>query len=180
MESAFEPTRKSVRDPKMAPLKLWRVCARDYAATAFSGQGAADHPGRWNGRGTRVVYLSESLAGATLEWFAYALNARPGREYVYFEVSASSEQVLELENQSLPEDWNTYPHPVSTQAIGDGWVQSDASTLLRVPSVLVPESFNVLFNPQHPQAAKLTWGEPRALWFDGRLQQLVDLARAGN
>ncbi len=159
-------------------LKLWRVCAKDYAATAFNGQGAADHPGRWNGRGTRLVYLSESLAGATLEWFAYALNAKPGREYVYFEVSALPEDVLELQTQSLPQDWNSYPHPVSTQALGDEWIQSKASVLLRVPSVLVPESHNFLLNPLHPNFAQLTWSEPRALWLDGRLRRLVDLARA--
>jgi len=158
-------------------LKLWRVCARDYATTAFNGQGAADHPGRWNGRGTRLVYLSESLAGATLEWFAYALNAKPGREYVYFEVSAPTEAVLELEPQSLPQDWNLYPHPVSTQAIGDEWVARSASLLLRVPSVLVPESYNFLLNPQHLSFSQLTWSEPRALWLDGRLRRLVDLAR---
>jgi RES domain-containing protein len=158
-------------------VKLWRVCARDYAATAFNGQGAANHPGRWNGRGTRLVYLSENLAGATLEWFAYALNAKPGREYVYFEVSAPSEAVLELEPQSLPEDWNLYPHSVSTQAIGDDWVKSNASLLLRVPSVLVPESYNLLLNPQHPSFSQFSWSEPRALWLDGRLRRLVDLAR---
>ncbi|MFN3391928.1 MAG: RES family NAD+ phosphorylase [Meiothermus ruber] len=158
-------------------LTLWRVCARDYASTAFNGEGAALHPGRWNGRGTRMVYLSECLSGATLEWFAYALNAKPGREYVYFEVSAPPEAVLELEPGSLPEDWNLYPHPVSTQEIGDEWVKSNASLLLRVPSVLVPESYNFLLNPQHPHFPQLSWSEPRALWLDGRLRRLVERAR---
>lgn len=166
-------------EPSVTPLKLWRVCARDYAATAFTGQGAFDHPGRWNGRGTRVVYLSESLAGATLEWFAYALTARPGREYVYFEVTVTGEPLLELEMDSLPDTWKEYPHSRGTQSLGDRWVASGASALLRVPSVLLPQSYNVLFNPEHPQAAQLSWGEPRPLWFDPRLRQVVDLARVG-
>jgi RES domain-containing protein len=160
------------------PLRLWRVCAKDYAATAFTGQGAADHPGRWNSRGTRLVYLSEHLAAATLEWFAYALNAKPGREYVYFEGRAMTHQVLELSPKDWPEDWNAFPHPVSTQSIGDEWVRRNASPLLRVPSVLVPESFNYLLNPAHSEAIALEWSEPRALWLDGRLRRLVDLARS--
>jgi RES domain-containing protein len=37
----------------------------------------------------------------------------------------------------------------ATQAIGDRWLSEKRSLLLQVPSVLVPETWNVLVNPLH-------------------------------
>jgi RES domain-containing protein len=62
-----------------------------------------------------------------------------------------------------PEDLN------ATQAIGDRWLSERRSLLLQVPSVLVPETWNVLLNPQHSEANLLkitvTYEHP----FDSRL-----------
>lgn len=162
-----------------APLVVWRVSALKHAATAFSGEGAALHPGRWNGRGTRVVYASESLAVAMLEWLSYALNSRLGEPYVYFETHLLPESVLELHPSSLPPDWNALPHPASTQDLGDAWVEGGDSAVLRVPSVVVPRAFNYLLNPGHPDFARVTWSDPQPLSFDSRLERLVEQARRG-
>lgn len=43
----------------------------------------------------------------------------------------------------------------ATRAIGDQWLAVRAAALLRVPSVLIPETFNWLLNPVHPDAARL-------------------------
>jgi hypothetical protein len=56
---------------------------------------------------------------------------------------------------ALPEDWKADPPPVSTQHIGDEWLASKQNGLvLRVPSTITGE-WNALFNPEHPQAAKV-------------------------
>ena len=44
-----------------------------------------------------------------------------------------------------------------------------ASALLRVPSAIVPESFNVLLNPLHPDAAKVVVVDYREWPWDRRL-----------
>jgi len=41
--------------------------------------------------------------------------------------------------------------------------------VLRVPSVLVPEEFNYLFNPSHPDAKQLVEGPSRKWQLDQRL-----------
>jgi RES domain-containing protein len=38
-----------------------------------------------------------------------------------------------------------------SQSIGDRWLSGERSLLLEVPSVLVPETWNVLVNPQHSE-----------------------------
>jgi len=42
-----------------------------------------------------------------------------------------------------------------TRAIGDGWLRDGRSVLLRVPSAVVPETFNVLLNTSHAQAGRI-------------------------
>lgn len=57
----------------------------------------------------------------------------------------------------LPEDWNCYPYPVSTQHLGSAWLQSIEKALLIVPSAAVPaglESIRVV-NPLHPDSKAL-------------------------
>ena len=53
----------------------------------------------------------------------------------------------------LPPDWRTNLHV--TQAIGDKWLRERRSLLLEVPSILVPETSNLLVNPLHPSITRL-------------------------
>ena len=46
-------------------VRVWRICKRAHAA--FDGEGARLAGGRWNRRGTRMVYASGSLSLAALE-----------------------------------------------------------------------------------------------------------------
>lgn len=55
-----------------------------------------------------------------------------------------------LRPDQLPEDWMAYPHPESTQAIGDRWVNSGETPGLAVLSVLAPQESNPVLNPMHP------------------------------
>jgi len=46
-------------------LRVWRLCKR--AHSAFDGEGSRLAGGRWNRRGTRMIYTSGSLSLAALE-----------------------------------------------------------------------------------------------------------------
>jgi RES domain-containing protein len=54
------------------------------------------------------------------------------------------------------------------QAIGDDWVASRRSVVLRVPSVLVPAEYTFLLNPEHPDFSKLHIGKAVPFQFDRR------------
>jgi len=41
--------------------------------------------------------------------------------------------------------------------------------VLRVPSIVLPEQDNLVFNPLHPDASKLQPVDHRSFSFDGRL-----------
>ncbi len=56
-----------------------------------------------------------------------------------------------------------------TQAVGDDWLRKGQSCFLDVPSVLVPETRNVIVNPLHPEAVHLAILQVYQHAFDIRL-----------
>ncbi len=54
-------------------------------------------------------------------------------------------------------------------AFGTEWAQESATALLVVPSVLIPEETNVLINPAHRDAKKITARALRQFVYDPRL-----------
>jgi RES domain-containing protein len=40
---------------------------------------------------------------------------------------------------------------------------------IHVPSVIIPEEFNILLNPKHAGHSGVDWSEPRPFRFDPRL-----------
>jgi RES domain-containing protein len=59
--------------------------------------------------------------------------------------------------------------PDDPRAIGDAWIESRRSAVLRVPSWIVLESYHVLINPAHPDALSIQLGSVRPFQFDLRL-----------
>ncbi|WP_394700194.1 RES family NAD+ phosphorylase [Breoghania sp.] len=66
-------------------------------------------------------------------------------------------------------DWSNSPAPESTKIIGDRWIASGSSPVLRVPGVIVPDECNYLLNPQHSDFAAITIGSSRRFCIDPRL-----------
>jgi len=110
--------------------------------------------GRWHTRGHRVVYCSESPAAALLEilvHFEIDVRDLPTR-YRLLKLHTSDNLHVEVA-PDLPVDW--LERTDLTRATGDRWLQTGRSPLLRVPSAVVPETFNVLLNPEHRQAGQV-------------------------
>lgn len=153
----------------MAMLTLWRLTKEEYADVAFTGEGARRYGGRFNSKGTPVVYTAESLPLALLEALVSLTDYEDLFRYVFFRIELAGEHVEQLDASKLPEGWDARPPgPVSRQ-IGDAWLQNARSLALRIPSVVVPYSFNYLLNPAHPAFQAIEVGEAEELPVDRRL-----------
>jgi RES domain-containing protein len=144
----------------------WRLLPRKHQRDAFSGEGARIAAGRWNARGTRAVYLSGSVSLAALETLLHAGRAALTMPFVIFRVEIPDD--LEIESilaDKLPNNWRQQPAPDSTRRLGSEWVARGAAVALRLPSVLVPEEYNLLLNPSHPDFAKLRISKPQVFTF---------------
>ena len=149
-------------------ISAWRITKEVHAKSAFSGEGARLYGGRWNSRGTAVIYTAESQSLAVLEILVHLDSPELLKNYVLFEVTIHSSHVEVLDLAALPRDWKANPVPEEVQAIGDEWVRSRRSAVLRVPSTLVPSECSFLLNPAHPDFQKMHMGKPLPFQFDLR------------
>lgn len=147
----------------------WRLLKTKYASDAFSGEGARLYGGRWNSRGTRIVYLAESISLAVLEILVHLQAPAVLSAYSLISVSYTEDQVVTLPETDLPPGWDKDPVTDETRQIGDEWASSHSSLFLRLPSAIIPQEYNLLLNPQHVQFSGVEIGEPVRFRFDPRL-----------
>lgn len=153
---------------------LWRIATdtRDYQADDLSGMGAKLTGGRWNDVGVPLLYTSTSRALACLETVVHlgAMGLPLNRYLVEIVVPDEIWAAARIETPaSLPVGWDAGPAGQTSIALGSAWARSKSSLLLVVPSVIVPEESNVLVNPEHPDAARLTARKLRKWLYDARL-----------
>jgi RES domain-containing protein len=151
-------------------ITAWRIVRASYAATAFDGEGARRFGGRWNSKGTRIVYTAGSQALAILELLVHLESEDLLRHYRLIPVTFHDTLVETLALKSLPANWRRRPTPTSVRSIGDQWVSSNRSFVLEVPSVIVPDESNYLISAQHPDCDRLSIGKPQPFRFDRQLK----------
>ena len=137
---------------------VWRIAveAPTYPANDLSGTGAKMTGGRWNSKGTPVVYSASNIALATLETVHYLRSGTlPFNRYLVRIDIPHDVWTARLTLDPLPGGWDAIPAGLSARTAGDDWIVNRASALLLVPSVIVPDEFNVLINPQHADAASV-------------------------
>lgn len=144
-------------------LKTYRVIKKEFL-NAPHGEGAFKFGGRWNRSGEVVIYSSETKALATLEILVNIQIAKDLKFYV-MAINIPNNIVKEtIHLNSLPKKWRTYPS--TTVAIGSEWIRNAKSCVLKIPSVIIPEEFNYLINPNHEDYKKIKISEPRKFCFD--------------
>jgi len=146
------------------PVRLYRVCRAKHAR--LDGYGAMLVGGRWNSPGRAVVYLAESVSLAVVENLVHM--AREDFPTEYLVVSASLPESVSLRTEAeLRED---FPLAEATCCeLGDYWLESGMSAVLKVVSRVVPSEHNFLLNPQHPDFAAIEADDPVHFRFDPRL-----------
>lgn len=154
-------------------MKVYRIEREKYLETTLSGIGASMTKGyRWNSFNTKLVYTAESRALATLEVSVHLdLSEDLPTDRFYVEIEIPDEiTVLEVNIEDLPSDWDAKPPTLTTQIIGDDFVFQNEAAVLKVPSSIVPQEFNYLINPNHPDARSIKVISQTSMKFDSRFK----------
>ena len=146
----------------------WRIVKAPHADRAFTGEGAWRTGGRWNSPGVPMVYASEHKSLAVLEILVH-LDPQDVSHHQTFRLAFDKALVERLPGERLPPGWREEMPARAARGVGDTWVRENRSAVLAVPSVLIPEEFNFLFNPNHPDFRKLKIEKPTDFVFDPRL-----------
>ena len=144
---------------------LWRISRhRD-----LSGIGGLKAAGRWHYSGQPVVYLSENPASALLEVCVHTAANNVPPNFNLLKVEGPHVEVPAAAREDLPADWQSQLD--ATRDLGSRWLRRNESVLLKVPSAIVPQTSNFLFNPLHSDASAFRIVEVLMYPFDTRIKE---------
>ncbi len=150
-------------------MEAFRLSREKYAST-LSGKGAALKGARWNSIGVEIIYTASNRSLAMAEVAVHLTLATIPDDYViltiYLPDNISAQKLTEAD---LPPDWNTFPHPAATQAVGDKCVTENKYCVLQIPSAVTKGDYNLLINPHHKEFSKVKVIETEKFPFDTRI-----------
>lgn len=154
-------------------LVLWRIAAdtAKYKADDLTGAGSANSGGRWNKIDVPAVYCATSISLACMETVVH-LNTLPfNRFLIRIEVpDLVAKSAITHTVSALPVGWDAEPAGHESIQLGTAWLQGGSTSLMYVPSIIVPEEQNVVINPAHPESAKITAVKVRKWTYDPRFK----------
>jgi RES domain-containing protein len=132
-------------------MDLWRISK----FPSLDGEGGRLYAARWNSAGAPIVYLAASPPGALIEVLVHLEMKDATLPPTYTLLRISVPEALRISSLKVPEGDAWKRNEAISRALGDAWLKSRRSALARVPSAILPETYNYLLNPLHPDAAKI-------------------------
>lgn len=150
-------------------MEAYRLSKQIYAS-ALSGKGAAIKGARWNSIGVEIIYTASNRSLAMAEIAVhFSLATLPG-DYKMVTIHIPDDISLQkLNPPDLPADWNAFPHPTTTQAIGDQFIADSKFCVLQIPSAVTQGDYNLLINPNHTDFKRIKIIEIENFPFDKRI-----------
>lgn len=148
---------------------VYRLSKEKYS-NDLSGAGAELSGGRWNHKGTRILYTSDSRALCTAEIAVHFPVGLIPKDYHLITIEIPDQiKIQELDIRLLSDSWRDFPYSGVTQEIGEEFILKGENLVLKVPSAVVQGDFNYLINPNHKdlKEIKIIGAEPFS--FDKRL-----------
>jgi RES domain-containing protein len=144
---------------------VYRISALKYANSIQ----ASGIEARWNRKGQKVIYTSESRSLACLENVVHRSQRGLGGLFKILVIEVPDDLKTEItEKKLLPEGWNRFDKYRVCQEIGSAWFISGKTAILKVPSVLVPQEYNYILNTLHPEFKSIRLVDAEEFNFDSR------------
>lgn len=128
-------------------MKVYRIVKTKKATTDLTGRGAYTYGGRWNNKGTYMLYTSENSSLAFLENLVHQEESELPPDLYIMELSISDDApILIVPEKDYPANWLQLEN-VRCKQLGDQWMYSSAFLAIKVKSAINPSEFNYLLNP---------------------------------
>ena len=150
-------------------MEVYRL-SKQIDASILSGKGAAIKGARWNSIGVEIIYTATNRSLAMAEVAVHFSLATLPSDYMMVTIHIPDDiSLLKLNSTDLPTDWNTFPHPSTTQAIGDQFIADNKYCVLQIPSAVTQGDYNLLINPNHPDFKRIKIILTESFPFDKRI-----------
>ncbi|MFC6268601.1 RES family NAD+ phosphorylase [Frigoriflavimonas asaccharolytica] len=148
---------------------LYRIAHKKYAQN-LSVSGLS---GRWNSDGKMVLYTSENISLALLENMIYRAGTGFNDDYKIMIIEVLSKKLEQITVENLVKNWREQDAYPELQKIGDDWYEAQKNLMLKVPSSILPENFNVILNSIHPDFKKVKLIDVLDYEPDERLEKIL-------
>jgi RES domain-containing protein len=150
-------------------MEAYRLSREKFSAS-LSGIGAAIKGARWNSVGIEMIYTASNRSLAMAEVAVHLSLATLPDDYMMITLHIPDDiSMTRLNTADLPTDWNKFPHPSTTQNIGDNFISENRYCVLQIPSSVTEGDYNLLINPYHPEFKRIKIIDIRKFVFDQRL-----------
>lgn len=153
-------------------MNAYRIIKAEHIKNLLSGSTAG---GRWNFRGTPVIYTAENRALACVEYLVHVPAAIIPKNLIIATIEIPNDIVpKEIPMSKLPKNWKSFdPSPRELAELGTKWVMKVESLLLRVPSAVIEHEYNIIINPLHPDLRRVVVKQYEDFIYDNRLIKKV-------
>ena len=147
-------------------MEVFRISSEKWAGT-LQGSGRA---ARWNSNGMFVCYTASTRALACLEMLVHLSGEQIKIPFKLSVIYIPDDLVIEVFSGFKSTNWAELENYNQCQLIGDEWIKSRRTSVLRVPSAIIKNEYNYLINPQHPDFQKIKIIDLENFEFDMRLK----------
>jgi RES domain-containing protein len=125
---------------------VYRIVHKLYSNNLFTS-GAA---GRWNSAGIKVIYTAESIPLAFLENMVRRQGIGFNKDFkIMFIEIPDNTKIATIDVAQLEVGWRDFHNYSKCQPFGEIWYKESKALILKVPSAVLPESFNYVINSEH-------------------------------
>jgi RES domain-containing protein len=140
-------------------------------AKDLSGDGAKIYGGRWNHITVPCLYTAASRALTVLEYSVNVNIYKVLRPLTITTIETADAAMREIRIADLPNNWRKSPAPLSTKDFGSSILKAAAFAVIKIPSTIIPEEYNYILNPRHPDSKKFRIMEVKDFIYDMRIKR---------
>jgi len=136
-------------------ISVFRIAKTEDRGLDLSGFGAFKYGGRWNNKGSYMLYTSMNSSLAYLETLVHLNDAQlPGRLFVSSLLIHEKAVIHTLPDDAYPTSWQAENND-ENKRLGDKWMAYQKYLAIKVKSTANPLEFNFLINPLFPDFHEL-------------------------
>ncbi|SEI38108.1 RES domain-containing protein [Dyadobacter sp. SG02] len=149
---------------------VFRIVHKLYANTLF----ASGMRGRWNSAGNKVIYASETVPLALLENMVRRQGVGFNTDFKIMFLEIPDDAVIDsIAERDLEPGWRDPNDYSQCQPPGDRWFNECKALALKVPSAVMPLSYNYVINTLHPDYSRVKLIEVTDLMPDPRIDDIL-------
>lgn len=129
---------------------VYRIAKKEHAT--LDGLGGLYGPGRWHKKGNLVIYTSEHASLAAWEKIVHVARVDNLPEgLLLMKIELPDNIIIQnIPQEVLVKGWDSFPFANETIDFGTSFLKAKEHLALKVPSVIIPDEYNIILNPLHP------------------------------